>query len=130
MIEEVIAQSAVVPRCTGWDPEYCKGGVIFAGYIGIETSVVLFEIRMEWTAGAVFSDISDGGREPAANAGVGAVDPGEVLRTQSGGEGRSNVDAPSRDVFAIYACCEPGSIAVCSGDERAENSCPRETQIC
>ncbi len=44
VIEEVIAQSAVVVRCCGWDPVNCKGGVIFAGYVGIETPVVLLEI--------------------------------------------------------------------------------------
>ncbi len=57
---------------------------------------------IEWTAGAVLSDIGDG-RESAADAGVGAVDIGEVLRAQAGGERRTNVDAPSRDVRAIYA---------------------------
>ena len=104
--------------------------MIFAGYIGIETPVVLLEISNEWTAGGVECDISDGGREPTADAGVAAVDIGEVLHAQSGGEGRTNVQAPSRDVFAIYACCESGIIAGGSGDHRAENTCLREIQIC
>jgi hypothetical protein len=62
VIEEVIAVSAVVVWSCGWNPVNCKAGVIFAGYVGIETPVVLLEIAGGGVAGAEFGDIGEWSR--------------------------------------------------------------------
>src|SRR5208337_3522787 len=121
VIEKVIAQSAVVVCFSGWDPVNCKGGVIFAGYVGIETPVPLFEITRNRAAGGVVGDIGYG-RKSAADTGVAAADIGEILLAQASGERRANVYALSRNVSTIGGC-ESGSHAVSRGDDRAEGGC-------
>src|SRR5208283_5680354 len=52
VIEEVVAQPAVVVCFRGWNPVNGKADVIFTGHVGIETAVVLFEIGIGWVGGA------------------------------------------------------------------------------
>ena len=59
VIEEVVAQSTVVGSFCGWNPVNGKAGVIFTGYIGIQTPVELLVVRIGWVAGAVFGNVGD-----------------------------------------------------------------------
>jgi hypothetical protein len=128
VVEEIVAESAVVVCFSGRCPVNRKAGMIFSGYVGIETPVVLLEIATGWVACVVFGNIGDV-RESTADARVIAVDIGEVLLAQAGGERRTNVQALSGDGLAVYTLGESGGRAVCRGNCRTENGCALEIEI-
>ena len=96
--------------------------MILAGDIGIEAPVVLLEIAARRVADGVLRNIGDV-REPTAYSRV-TVDIGEILRAQSGGQRRTNVQALSSNRIAIYALNETGSRAGGRADHRTRTVAP------
>ncbi len=69
VIEELITQSAVKLGRARWNPINREADMVLAGHIGIEASVVLFEIAGGRVGYAVLGDIRSVG-ESTADAGV------------------------------------------------------------
>ncbi len=122
VIEEVITVSAVVVGQGRRLPVNRKADVIFAGHVGVETSVVLLEVAAGGIADGVLGDIGSG-RESAADAGIAGADVAEILRAEAGRERRTDVQALPRDGCAVYALSQSGIRAGRRANQRAENGC-------
>src|ERR1700733_3998123 len=101
--------------------------MVLAGHIGIEASVVLFEIAGGRVGYVVQGNIRSVG-ESTADAGRAGVHVGEVLLAKASGQRRTNVQALTRNGIAGYAFREAGLRAGCRANHGARNCSSLEVE--